>query len=112
MHLPIQPLKPGAYISDSAKSAAKTLSTLGGANDIPVRDIEVVIQNAIEREKASTKTADKSSEFISTVDNLHSSIAVMLHDWRDGDFELPTLAKLHVLNIEKSYREVGKLLAQ
>jgi hypothetical protein len=34
----------------------------------------------------------------------------MLKDWRDGDFELPPLAKIHVEHIEEKYLEVGKAL--
>ena len=34
----------------------------------------------------------------------------MLKDWRDGDFELPRLAEIHMAAIEEKYREVGKAL--
>ena len=43
-------------------------------------------------------------------DRLHQAIAVMLKDWREGDFALPRLAEIHMAAIEEKYREVGKAL--
>ncbi len=45
-----------------------------------------------------------------SADRLHQAIAVMLKDWRDGDFALPRLAEIHMAAIEDKYREVGKAL--
>ena len=45
-----------------------------------------------------------------SADRLHQAIAVMLKDWRDGDFALPRLAEIHMAAIEEKYREVGKAL--
>lgn len=45
-----------------------------------------------------------------SADRLHQAIAVMLKDWRDGDFELPRLAEIHMGAIEEKYREVGRAL--
>ena len=42
---------------------------------------------------------------------LHQAIAVFLKDWKDGDFGLPTLARIHVLSIEEKYCELGKALS-
>jgi hypothetical protein len=42
--------------------------------------------------------------------DLHLAIAVMLKDWRDGDFELPRLAQIHISCIEEKYRIVGLAL--
>lgn len=45
-----------------------------------------------------------------SADRLHAAIAVMLKDWKDGDFTLPELARIHMENVREKYQEVGRAL--
>ena len=42
--------------------------------------------------------------------DLHSAFFVMRHDWKDGDFDLPPLARIHMEAMECKAIELGKLL--
>lgn len=43
---------------------------------------------------------------------LHEAFFVMRHDWKDGDFDLPPLARIHMEAMECKAIELGKLLFQ
>lgn len=43
-------------------------------------------------------------------DRIHETISVMLKDWRDGDFDLPMPAIIHMEKLEEDYRSLGKAL--
>lgn len=57
---------------------------------------------------APTK-ADPTS-LLTSAERLHEAIAVMLKDWKDGDFELPRYAEIHMENIREKHQDVGKAL--
>jgi hypothetical protein len=61
--------------------------------------------------EAHAKTRAEVARLREAGDKLHLRIAVMLKDWRDGDFSLPRLACIHMQMIEENYRELGKALA-
>ena len=42
--------------------------------------------------------------------DLHAAFFVMRHDWKDGDFDLPPLARIHMEAMECKAIELGKLL--
>ena len=42
--------------------------------------------------------------------DLHAAFFVMLRDWKDGDFDLPPLARIHMESMEGKASELGKLL--
>ena len=42
--------------------------------------------------------------------DLHAAFFVMNRDWKDGDFELPTLAIIHMDSMAGKASELGKLL--
>lgn len=42
--------------------------------------------------------------------DLHAAFFVMRHDWKDGDFDLPPLARIHMEAIESKALDLGKLL--
>jgi hypothetical protein len=42
--------------------------------------------------------------------DLHLAISVFLKDYKDGDFELPELAQIHVREIKRKYTDMGKAL--
>lgn len=55
-----------------------------------------------------TKADDTS--LLTSSERLHQAVAVMLKDWKDGDFVLPKLAAIHMENVREKYREVGRAL--
>lgn len=59
------------------------------------------------REAAKAMREEKLAK---TADELHGAIFTMLRDWRDGDFNLPPLAKIHMEGIEAKAVELGKVL--
>ena len=42
--------------------------------------------------------------------DLHAAFFAMCHDWNDGDFNLPPLARIHMEEMERKAIELGKLL--
>lgn len=42
--------------------------------------------------------------------DLHLAISVFLQDYKDGDFELPKLAQIHLREIRRKYTDMGKAL--
>ena len=42
--------------------------------------------------------------------DLHAAFFVMRHDWKDGDFDLPPLARIHMEAMESKAIELGRLL--
>ncbi len=59
------------------------------------------------REAAKAMREEKLAK---TADELHGAIFTMLRDWRDGDFKLPPLAKIHMEGIKVKAVELGKVL--
>lgn len=69
------------------------------------QELEMPVERIIEVAKAM-----REEKLAKTADELHSAIFTMLRDWRDGDFKLPTLAKIHMEGIEIKAVELGKVL--
>jgi hypothetical protein len=42
--------------------------------------------------------------------DLHLAISIFLQDYKDGDFQLPELAQIHVREIRRKYTDMGKAL--
>lgn len=62
-----------------------------------------------DRAIAAPTKADPTS-LLTSSERLHEAIAVMLRDWKDGDFQLPELARIHMENVREKYQDVGKAL--
>lgn len=89
-------------------SRTPMMSHAAGCNAAPISLMKTTIKYR-PRLVAALDSGDLFGLRISA-DRLHQAIAVMLKDWRDGDFKLPRLAEIHMAAIEEKYREVGKAL--
>jgi hypothetical protein len=54
--------------------------------------------------------AMREEKLFNAAQDLHAAFFVMMRDWKDGDFDLPTLAVIHMHAMEDKAIELGKLL--
>lgn len=71
---------------------------------------ELVQEHASPAPSTSEGKGADTTSLLTSAERLHEAIAVFLKDWKDGDFELPRLAQIHVENIREKYQDVGKAL--
>ena len=55
-------------------------------------------------------TAMREKKIREAAKDLHAAFFVMRHDWKDGDFDLPPLARIHMEAMERKAIELGQLL--
>ena len=84
--------------SASRGAACSALEFLAQEMDMPAEHI---------REAAIAMREKKIRE---AANDLHAAFFGMRHDWKDGDFDLPPLARIHMEVMECKAIELGKLL--
>ena len=69
-----------------------------------------------ENQNVTTKPASKAltdstgSDLCDAAEKLHEAFYTMLRDWRDGDFELPRYAELHMNAMESRAIRLGQVI--
>ena len=61
-------------------------------------------------EAASDLSASTGSDLCDAAEKLHEAFYTMLRDWRDGDFELPRYAELHMNAMESRAIRLGQVI--
>ena len=84
--------------ADGQSAPCSALEFLAQELDMPAEQVRQAARAM--REKKITEAAK----------DLHAAFFVMLHDWRDGDFDLPPLARIHMEAMESKAIELGRLL--
>jgi len=84
--------------ADCPSASCSALEFLAQELDMPAEHIREAARAM--REKKITEAAK----------DLHAAFFVMRHDWKDGDFDLPPLARIHMEAMECKAIELGKLL--
>ena len=84
--------------ADYSSAPCSALEFLAQELDMPAEHI---------REAAIAMREKKIRE---AANDLHAAFFVMRHDWKDGDFDLPPLARIHMEAMECKAIELGKLL--
>ena len=84
--------------ADCPSASCSALEFLAQELDMPAEHIREAARAM--REKKITEAAK----------DLHAAFFVMRHDWKDGDFDLPPLARIHMDAMESKAIELGRLL--
>ncbi len=85
-------------MADCPSAPCSALEFLAQELDMPAEHL---------REAARAMREEKIAE---AADKLHQAFYTMKHDWKNGDFELPRLAEIHMAAIESRALDLGKLL--
>lgn len=76
-----------------------------------IEGIAMLTRPIMQRLDEAREQRDMPAEHIREAANdLHAAFFVMRHDWKDGDFDLPPLARIHMEAMECKAIELGKLL--
>lgn len=63
-----------------------------------------------EQPEASDLSVSAGSDLCDAAEKLHEAFYTMLRDWRDGDFELPRYAELHMNAMESRAIRLGQVI--
>ena len=60
----------------------------------------------------SKMTTESQNKITEAAKDLHAAFYAMRLDWKDGDFDLPPLARIHMEAMESKAIELGRLISE